>query len=80
VAPQAEPFVTGGAQRSDRAVVRCQFLAVVFCLKQGTAALPHLLVRFYTVPDAAQARQSVVWGLGFIGLLSLTAPALAVLV
>src|SRR6202158_2248097 len=33
----------------------------------GTAALPHILVRFYTVPDARTARQSVVWAMVLIG-------------
>ena len=59
---------------------RRNFLALVFCLMIGTAALPHILMRFYTVPDVKQARQSVAWSLLFISLLYLTAPALAVLV
>jgi len=59
---------------------RLNFLALVFCLMVGTAALPHILMRFYTVPDVKQARQSVAWSLLFISVLYLTAPALAVLV
>jgi cation/acetate symporter len=46
----------------------------------GTAALPHILARFYTTPGVHQARQSVVWALIFILLLYLSAPALAVMV
>lgn len=38
-------------------------LALIF----GTAGLPHILMRFYTVPDARQARQSVFYATGFIG-------------
>src|SRR5580693_3488727 len=38
-------------------------LALIF----GTAGLPHILVRFYTVPDARTARQSVVWAMVLIG-------------
>jgi len=38
-------------------------LALMF----GTAGLPHILMRFYTVPDATQARQSVVWATIWIG-------------
>src|SRR6185369_10764000 len=38
-------------------------LALIF----GTAGLPHILVRFYTVPDAKTARISVVWAMGIIG-------------
>ncbi|EWS65644.1 Acetate transporter ActP [Hydrogenophaga sp. T4] len=46
----------------------------------GTAALPHILMRYYTVPSVKEARQSVTWSLFFIFLLYFTAPALAVLV
>ncbi|RZJ22953.1 MAG: cation acetate symporter [Haliea sp.] len=59
---------------------RRNFLALVFCLMVGTAALPHILARYYTVPSVRQARQSVTWSLFFILLLYITAPALAVLV
>ncbi|MBL0920377.1 MAG: cation acetate symporter [Hydrogenophaga sp.] len=59
---------------------RRNFLALIFCLMVGTAALPHILVRYYTVPSVKEARQSVTWSLFFIFLLYFTAPALAVLV
>lgn len=59
---------------------RLNFLALVFCLMVGTAGLPHLLTRFYTLPSVAEARSSVAWSLFFIGLLYLSVPALAVLV
>jgi cation/acetate symporter len=59
---------------------RTNFLALVLCLMLGTAGLPHLLTRYYTVPDVAEARSSVAWSLFFIALLYLSAPALAVLV
>jgi len=59
---------------------RRNFIALVFCLIVGTAALPHILVRSYTTPSVRQARESVAWTLFFILLLYLTAPALAVLV
>ncbi|TSE27251.1 Cation/acetate symporter ActP [Tepidimonas sediminis] len=82
--PHAQPFAGAPdgepAQRAAFEVSRRNFLALVFCLVVGTAALPHLLVRFYTVPSVAQARQSVAWGIVFIAALYLTAPALAVLV
>jgi len=58
---------------------RRNFIALVFCLMIGTAALPHILVRCYTTPSVRQARQSVTWSLFFILLLYLSAPALAVL-
>ena len=59
---------------------RANFLALVFCLMVGTAALPHILMRYYTTPSVKEARQSVTWSLFFIFLLYFTAPALAVLV
>ncbi|MDO9131443.1 sodium:solute symporter family protein [Hydrogenophaga sp.] len=59
---------------------RRNFLALIFCLMIGTAALPHILMRYYTVPSVKEARQSVTWSLFFIFLLYFTAPALAVLV
>jgi cation/acetate symporter len=59
---------------------RRNFLALVFCLMIGTAALPHILMRYYTTPSVKEARESVFWSLFFIFLLYFTAPALAVLV
>ncbi len=59
---------------------RRNFLALVFCLMVGTAALPHILTRYYTTPSVRAARNSVGWSLLFISLLYFTAPALAVLV
>ena len=53
----------------------------VFCitaaLMVGTAGLPHVIVRFYTVPRVAAARSSAGWALLFIALLYTTAPAVA---
>jgi cation/acetate symporter len=37
----------------------------------GTAGLPHILMRFFTVPDGKAARKSVVWTIGFIGVFTL---------
>ncbi|MCC7325632.1 MAG: cation acetate symporter [Burkholderiales bacterium] len=74
----AEPFP--GKDEAARDVSRRNFLALVFCLMIGTAALPHILMRYYTTPSVQQARQSVFWSLFFIFLLYFTAPALAVLV
>ena len=68
------------AARKIYDVSRRNFLALVFCLMVGTAALPHILMRYYTVPSVREARQSVSWSLLFIFMLYFTAPALAVLV
>jgi cation/acetate symporter len=56
---------------------RWQFLALMFTLMAGTAGLPHVIVRFYTVPTMKAARWSGAWALFFIGLLYLSAPAYA---
>ena len=68
------------AQRKIFVEARRNFMALVFCLMVGTAALPHILMRSYTTPSVKAARESVGWSLFFILLLYLTAPALAVLV
>jgi len=54
-----------------------QWVALCFTLMVGTAGLPHVLSRFYTVPNIRDARWSVMWGLVFIGLLYWSAPAYA---
>lgn len=66
--PYIEPFA-----RMDMKNV----LALTFCLMVGTAGLPHILMRYYTVPSVKEARSSVGWSLFFIFLLYFTAPAYA---
>jgi cation/acetate symporter len=68
-----------GKDTEEQDISRRNFLALVFCLMVGTAALPHILMRYYTTPSVKQARESVFWSLFFIVLLYFTAPALAVL-
>ncbi len=50
-------------------------LAITFALMAGTAGLPHVIVRFFTVPHVADARRSAAWALVFIALLYTVAPA-----
>ena len=82
--PQAQQFSGDPdgtpSEQAEYELSRRNFLALVFCLMVGTAALPHILVRYYTTPSVKQARESVTWSLVFIVLLYFTAPALAVLV
>lgn len=59
---------------------RANFLALVFCLTIGTASLPHLLMRYYSIASVSQARKSVFWSLLFVILVYLLAPAYAVFV
>lgn len=67
-----------GDTEEERNILRINFLALVFCLTVGTAALPHVLIRYYTTPTVREARESVFWSLLFILLLYITAPAYAV--
>ena len=77
-------------QRLDRTLVDLGFtaytqgtkstidvFAITFALMVGTAGLPHVIVRFFTVPNVADARRSAGWALIFIALLYTTAPAVA---
>ncbi len=57
--------------------VMIDVFAITVALMAGTAGLPHVLVRFYTVPSARGARWSALWALVFIGILYTTAPAIA---
>jgi cation/acetate symporter len=52
-------------------------LAITAALMVGTAGLPHVIVRFFTVKNVRDARSSAGWALGFIALLYTTAPAVA---
>lgn len=51
--------------------------AITFALMVGTAGLPHVIVRFFTVPRVKDARISAGWALVFIAILYTTAPAIA---
>lgn len=53
-------------------------VCITIALMVGTAGLPHVIVRFYTVPNVRAARYSAGWALLFIAILYTTAPALAV--
>jgi cation/acetate symporter len=75
--PHATPFP--GKDEAAQDIARRNFLGIVFCMMFGTAALPHILMRYYTTPSVRQARESVFWSLFFIFLLYFTAPSLAVL-
>ena len=69
-----------GFQEYTKPFVNMSMLDVLFiaiALMVGTAGLPHVIVRFYTVPDVRSARFSAGWALLFIALLYTTAPALS---
>ncbi|MET1065124.1 MAG: cation acetate symporter [Arthrobacter sp.] len=57
-----------GLQYGKTETSKLDFLSLGLALVLGTAALPHVLMRFYTVPTAKEARKSVVWAIWLIGL------------
>ena len=78
--PHATPFPAEDGDVATSDARRNNFMALVFCMMLGTAALPHILMRSYTTPSVRETRVSVFWTLFFILLIYLTIPALAVLV
>ncbi len=77
--PKAHATPYPGKDEAARNTAKWNFIGIVFCMMVGTAALPHILMRYYTTPSVHEARVSVFWSLFFIFLLYFTAPALAVL-
>jgi cation/acetate symporter len=69
------PEYTGAWVNGKKSMV--DVLAITMALMVGTAGLPHVLIRFYTVPNSRAARWSAMWALIFIGLLYTTAPAVS---
>ncbi|MDQ1622305.1 MAG: cation/acetate symporter [Actinomycetota bacterium] len=57
-----------GLQYGKSDASKLDFMSLALALVLGTAALPHVLMRFYTVPTAKEARKSVVWSIWLIGL------------
>jgi cation/acetate symporter len=57
---------------------RIDVFAITLALMVGTAGLPHVIIRFFTVPKASDARRSAGYALAFIAILYTTAPAVAV--
>ena len=70
----------GFARYTDGSLGRFDMFCITAALMVGTAGLPHVLVRFYTVPKVRHARISAGWALVFIAILYTTAPAVAVFV
>ncbi|MFC7218594.1 cation acetate symporter [Streptomyces polyrhachis] len=60
-------FLAPGLRYGHDVVSRLDFISLGLALVLGTAGLPHILSRFYTVPTAKSARRSVVWAIGLIG-------------
>ncbi|WP_329493921.1 cation acetate symporter [Kitasatospora herbaricolor] len=60
-------FLEPGLKYGATGTSKLDFLSLGIALVLGTAGLPHILVRFYTVPTARVARKSVLWAIGIIG-------------
>ncbi|MEU3606102.1 cation acetate symporter [Streptomyces sp. NPDC035033] len=62
-----DAFLGPGLRYGGDWTARLDFISLGLALVLGTAGLPHILSRFYTVPTAKAARRSVVWSIGLIG-------------
>ncbi|QWQ44355.1 cation acetate symporter [Streptomyces sp. YPW6] len=60
-------FLEPGLKYGADGVSKLDFISLGIALVLGTAGLPHILIRFYTVPTAKAARKSVNWAIGIIG-------------
>ncbi|MFF7971223.1 cation acetate symporter [Streptomyces sp. NPDC007905] len=64
---QASAFLAPGLKYGGSWTARLDFISLGLALVLGTAGLPHILSRFYTVPTARAARRSAVWSIGLMG-------------
>jgi cation/acetate symporter len=62
-----EKLLGPGAQYGKSDLTRLDFISLSMALVLGTAGLPHVLMRFYTVPSSREARRSVTWAITLIG-------------
>ena len=61
-------FLEPGLKYGATLTSKLDFLSLGLALVLGTAGLPHILIRFYTVPTSRDARKSVLWAIGLIGV------------
>jgi cation/acetate symporter len=66
-APQGEAVLAPGLQYGRTELSKIDFISLSLAAVLGPASLPHILMRFYTVPNAQEARRSVVWAIWLIG-------------
>lgn len=64
--PTGDLLLEPGKVYGATSLTKLDFVSLALALVLGTAGLPHILMRFYTVPDARQARQSAAWAIGLI--------------
>ncbi|MDT3439635.1 MULTISPECIES: cation acetate symporter [unclassified Pseudofrankia] len=66
--PKKDAVLNPGVKYGLTTTTKIDFISLAMALVLGTAGLPHVLMRFYTVPSAIQARRSVAWAIGIIGV------------
>jgi cation/acetate symporter len=62
-----QAFLEPGLKYGVSTTSKIDFISLAIALVLGTAGLPHILIRFYTVPTARDARKSVMWAIALIG-------------
>ncbi len=65
---KGQAFLEPGIKYGVSTTSKIDFLSLGLALVLGTAGLPHILIRFYTVPTSRDARKSVLWAIGLIGV------------
>jgi cation/acetate symporter len=65
---KGQAFLEPGLKYGVTTTSKIDFLSLGIALVLGTAGLPHILIRFYTVPTSRDARRSVLWAIGLIGV------------
>ena len=73
---KGQAFLEPGLAYGTDLTTKLDFISLSFALVLGTAGLPHILIRFYTVPTARDARTSVMWAIALIGAFYLMTLAL----
>ena len=66
--PAAGAVLGPGLEYGVSTVSKFDFISLALALVLGTAGLPHVLMRLYTVPDGREARRSVIWTIWLVGL------------
>ncbi len=66
--PKGDKILGPGLQYGKSEVSKLDFISLSLALVLGTAGLPHVLMRFYTVPSSKEARRSVKWAIWIIGV------------
>jgi cation/acetate symporter len=66
--PQGQAILEPGLRYGLSGTSKLDFISLGLALVLGTAGLPHVLMRFYTVPSSKEARKSVVWAIWLIGI------------